>query len=285
MNCNETNFEDRYTKIKTTYEMIKEIKNILSEYSEKYRNFSEDIKVEYKSLVECCYSFEKILLIECYTFMEQFIKFFIYKLLKKDTNDNSYVNSFINHKLNEEKFSPNIKIQEIKKMLNEFFNLKIDFIIDDNSEKLKKYDELIRCRHIYAHNGDYLFSFENFKDTISVLQYLKWIFENYLDTKKTEYFLSFFSELKKDLNSIICLSLNLKKNKDNPDAKNKIMLKIEEFSSKIIECKNLYSDKLENIDNVDLLNEFFYLINNIKFENTLLNKFDSLQEYAQDFNL
>ena len=77
----------------------------------------------------------------------------------------------------------------------------------------------------------------------------------------------------------------LKKNKDNPDAKNKIMLKIEEFSSKIIECKNLYSDKLENIDNVDLLNEFFYLINNIKFENTLLNKFDSLQEYAQDFNL
>lgn len=285
MNYNEINFEDRYIKIKATHEMIKEIKNSLSEYSEKYRSFSKEINIEYKSLVECCYNFEKILLIECYTFMEQFIKFFIYKLLKKDNNDNTYVNSFINHKLNEDKFSPNIKIQEIKKVLNEFFNLKIDFIIDDNSEKLKKYDELIRCRHIYAHNGDYLFSFENFEDTISILQYLKWVFEHYLDTSKTKDFSSFFSKLKKDLCSIMCLSSNLKKNKDNSNVKNKIILKIVEFSSKIIEHKKVYSYKLEDMDNVDLLNNFFSLISNIKSESDLLSNFDSLQEYAQDFNL
>lgn len=285
MNCSEINFEDRYIKIKEIYTMIGEIKDSLSEYREKYRIFSEEIKVEYKSLLECFDSFQKILLIECYTFMEQFVKFFIYKLLEKDNNKNNYVNSFINHKLNEEKFSPNIRIQEIKKTLKEFFNLKIDFIIDDNSEKLKKYNELIRCRHIYAHNGDYLFSFENFEDTISILQYLKWVFEHYLDTSKTKDFSSFFSKLKKDLRSIMCLSSNLKKNKDNSNVKNKIILKIVEFSSKIIEHKKVYSYKLEDMDNVDLLNNFFSLISNIKSESDLLSNFDSLQEYAQDFNL
>ena len=285
MNCSEINFEDRYIKIKEIYTMIGEIKDSLSEYREKYRIFSEEIKVEYKSLLECFDSFQKILLIECYTFMEQFVKFFIYKLLEKDNNKNNYVNSFINHKLNEEKFSPNIRIQEIKKTLKEFFNLKIDFIIDDNSEKLKKYNELIRCRHIYAHNGDYLFSFENFEDTIYILQYLKWVFEHYLDTSKTNDFSSFFSKLKKDLRSIMCLSSNLKKNKDNSNVKNKIILKIVEFSSKIIEHKKVYSYKLEDMDNVDLLNNFFSLISNIKSESDLLSNFDSLQEYAQDFNL
>lgn len=285
MNCSEINFEDRYEKIKEIYRMINEIKNSLSEYRENYRNFSKEIKVEYNSLLECFDSFQKILLIECYTFMEQFVKSFIYRILEKDKNINKYVNSFINHKLNEEKFSPNIRIQEIKKTLKEFFNLKINFIIDDNSEKLKKYDELIRCRHIYAHNGDYLFVFENFKDTITILQYLKWVFENYLDTNKKEKFLLFFSELKKYLKIIKNLSLKLKENKDDPNIKNKLIQKIKEFLSKIIECKNSYSDKIENIDSIDLLKEFFSLISSIKFENNLLEKLDSLQEYTQDFSL
>jgi len=177
---------DRLKDIKLHYDQVKELRNSFSEKRSKYRTVANILKFNFRSLERSYKEFEKSLLINCYTFMEQLIKSYIYHLLEKGTNENSYINNFIENKINSDKFSPNVKLETIKKILTEELGVRLEFLIVIENSKIEKYDELIKSRHKYAHSGNYYFDFYNFKEVIEVIEYLR--FEIYSDIEcKGEY--------------------------------------------------------------------------------------------------
>lgn len=196
MTCRNIDFNDRLSEIKEHYRMVKEIRDSLAEKRSKYRQFADDIEIDQQSLFKCCDNFEKSLLINRYTFVEQCFKSFVYNVLEKDFNKNEYINSFLNNKLSEDKFSPNVDLDSMRKIIKEFFNVNIEFVVDLNSDKVKKYKELIKTRHRYAHRGIYDFDFKNFKEVIEMMDFLKYIFDLYLKENNKVEFASLLSKIK-----------------------------------------------------------------------------------------
>lgn len=163
--------EDRIAELLSNYQYVVNIRNSLSDNRSKYRDFAKSINLDFQSLQACCDTFERNLLIDIYTFAEQLFKNFYYQLVEKDRSENEYINTFINEKLKPDRFSPNVKYEEIEKNISKELVGEFRFIINVNREEIKSYNELIRSRHAYAHRGRY--SFENeFMDVINVERYL-----------------------------------------------------------------------------------------------------------------
>lgn len=267
------NSEERLTDIKLHYNQFKELRDSFSEKRSEYRKLASSLNLNFSSLERSYQDFEKSLLINCYTFMEQLIKNYIYHLLEKGSNKNNYVNNFIDNKINSEKFSPNVKIESIKKILSEELGVNINFLIKIEKYKIEKYNELVKSRNRYAHSGNYDFNFYNFEDVIDVIEYLRFeIFSNInnesnynkfkLLLKKTReninkfnkcgnksrpYLKKIMKEIKKDLPKIFLISENLKINNV------KLIKKISEDLSKIkkIDLRS-YNKSLQILNSIEL---------------------------------
>lgn len=257
MTCRNIDFDDRLNEIKEHYKMVEEIKNSLAEKRSKYREFAENIKIDQQSLFECCDNFEKSLLINCYTFMEQCFKSFIYNILEKDYSDNEYINSFINNKLSEDKFSPNVNLDNMKKIVREFFNINVDFLVDLNSDKVKKYIELIGARHRYAHRGIYDFDFENFKGAIEIIGFLRYIFDLYLKEKNEVNFSKLLYQIKNICIEIIKIKDILLKKEVPKEKKDEKKKKLEEKIKNLKESYKIFYEKYNNGENVILLKNLY----------------------------
>ena len=164
---------ERLEEIKKLYNQVKEINESFADNRKKYREISQELLISFSSLEEGVKRFEYSLLIECYTFLEQIVKNYFYLLLKKGKSNNEHLNVFLEKKINPEKFSPNVKYELLKKMLKEELGIEFNFLTLLTSELRTKYDELINQRHHYAHSGKYFFQFDNFKDIIDILEYIR----------------------------------------------------------------------------------------------------------------
>lgn len=160
----------RLQEIEKHFQQVEEIRNSLAEYRAKYRKLSAEIKIDSNSLLTCCETFERSLLINCYTFSEQLTKNLIYELIQKDKHCNQYVNMFIDHKVPDDKFSPNVYINQMQSIVRELHK-EFKFTLPNNLPEFAVYDEMVRCRHRYAHKGIYAFDFDNFGSVIKVLSY------------------------------------------------------------------------------------------------------------------
>ena len=169
--------EMRLNDLKDNYQMVIELRVSLSEKRNKYRKFANIIKLDPNSLLTSCDIFERSLLLNCYTCSEQLVKNFIYEVIEKDRHRNIYLNLFINNKVNENTFSPRIKLNEIEQIISKSLIEGFKFPISKNNIKIKKYNEMIKARHKYAHSGLYDFDYQYFDNVIEVIEYLVFIFE------------------------------------------------------------------------------------------------------------
>jgi len=166
--------EEEINKLKEKYEKVEAVINSRREQRGKYRTFSQNINLAFEYIDDCIDSYEFSLLISCYTLSEKLFKHFIYEMLDKDSHRNTYLNLFINNKINPNKFSPNVKIESINKELSNYKD-KYELLLSKTHTSLKKYDEMINARHKYAHANNYPMRFEDYKEVIFTIEYL--IFE------------------------------------------------------------------------------------------------------------
>lgn len=196
--------KERLKEIKKLYKQVEEMTESFADNRKKYRAVSKTLSIEFSSLEESIKRFEYSLLIECYTFLEQIVKNYFYLLLKKGRSNNEYLNVFLEKKINPEKFSPNVKSEVLKKILIEELGIEFKFLTLLNGELITKYDELINQRHHYAHSGKYFFQFDNFKDIIDILEYIR--FELLLTQKqrnKYKVLLKDISEFKDNIKKML----------------------------------------------------------------------------------
>lgn len=252
---------ERINDINNQYKNVVEIKNSLSDNRGAYRKFAEYIKIDDQALFRCCTEFERSLLINCYTLVEQYFKSCVYFLLEKDNHENKYINRLINNKLPDSKYSPNIRLEDLEKQIKEFFEIDFKFILSKKTEALKKYEDLIKSRHAYAHKGIFNFSFDNFKDVILALEYIKYEIAFILDDDvKRIKFQEIFKNLKEFKNirgSLNSLKNSKKEKKVNARAIAKSEIK--KIKDIIIELKEIIDLKSE----IEILKDYFLLLNKI----------------------
>lgn len=233
--------EERLNDIRLHHRQIKELKNNYSEKRSKYRKMASILKFDYMSLERSLKEFEYSLLINCYTFMEQLVKNYIYQTLQKGTHKNAHINKFIDNKINPEKFSPNVTFENIKKILTEELDINLEFLIPVNKSQIEKYNELVKSRHKYAHSGKYDFDFKVFEEVIDLLEYLR--FEMYSSIKKE----NDYNELKSIIKNYQKKLGKLKKTEPVPqDYLKKIVEDLRKDIDKAIRlCEILELDKIE----------------------------------------
>lgn len=163
---------ERLEEIKTNYVQVKQIKNSLADHRDKYRELTTVVDIDQTALMVCLDYFERALLINCYTFSEQLVKNFVYEILGKDRHTNEYLNLFLNSKIPKEKFSPNASTEKIERLVSSELFSGFKFVLNKTNESIKKYDEMIKSRHKYAHRGIYDFDFGNFDAVIDVLEFI-----------------------------------------------------------------------------------------------------------------
>lgn len=225
--------EKKLEEIQDDYHNICLLQNSLSDHRRKYRRFSEEIELDFSVLDECIKRYQNSLLISCYTFSEQITKNVIYELIEKDNNNNIYLNNFLNNKINPDKFSPNVKSTELLKIIRELDN-EFNFILS-NHKDFNKYDDMVRCRHLYAHANNYSFQFEQFETVIDILEYIN--FEFTLLTRDPD--------LRKDI------SLQYKKLKDLTKSIGKSHTETI-HNPKLVECKNVIEDFINKIESTNM---------------------------------
>lgn len=170
------NYDERIEKLKRDIKYVKSIKNALSQSRSEFRRFSQNIDLSFKALMHCFDSYERTVLIDAYTLSEQLIKNSYYYLLEKDLSS-QYLKQFLNSKLPREKFSPNVKYSEIIKNMKSDLKPNFSFLIGEENDNVKSYNELINERHRYAHTGNYLFQFERIDEAVVTIEYLYKEFE------------------------------------------------------------------------------------------------------------
>lgn len=249
----EFNSKERLENIKELYQQIIEINNSLSEKRAKYRKVANILKIDYFILERSFKEFEHSLLISCYTFSEQLIKNYFYLLLNKGKHENLYLNNFLESKISNSKFSPNVTFQKIKKLFREDLNLEFDFMINIDKNLINKYDELVSSRNRYAHSGTYDFDFNNFEDVINMLEFLR-----------TDFFIRInfpyeYEKIKRLFKEIYYIISCLKKAGIN---KTYLSIKVKELRKRICQLdKNI---KKLNLNKIYLLNKEFDKINKLK---------------------
>lgn len=253
-NC-QIDSNDWLGSITEQYNQVREINDSIAEHRAEYRKFSNLIGINDKALLKCCKCFEWSLLINCYTFAEQLSKNLFYTLIGKDAHCNQYVNNFINNKVPNGKFSPNVQIDGLEKLVKELDD-KFKFILPKKIKEFTIYDEMVKARHTYAHRGTYMFDSSNFSDVINVLYYIK--FELMVVEKYSNKRLDFQNNIK----DILDLTQSINKKRKHRCAPNEIHELLKSIKLKCKELKKRYQDILDNSDGT-LLNTFFQILYNI----------------------
>lgn len=164
--------EDRIQQVYEKYQYVCGVEESLADYRSEYREFASKVDLEFSYLEECCRTFKKNLLIDIYTFSEQLFKNFYYEMIEKDGHSNNCLNSFINNKLPVERFSPNVKYKNIQNSICNELIPGFSFVLKEQVEEIKKYNNLIGARHQYAHTGDFMYEYKDYYDVILVEKYL-----------------------------------------------------------------------------------------------------------------
>ena len=146
-------FETRFSQLKNQIDYLNNINESMSEKREKYRLFAQENSIDFISLETCCRMFERTVLIDAYTLSEQLVKSLYYELIEKDRHENDCLNKFINSKVNSDKFSPNVKYNEIEKRLKQDLLSDFKFIYSKSSDEIQSYNSMVDARHKYAHSG------------------------------------------------------------------------------------------------------------------------------------
>lgn len=209
---------ERLEDIDKHYENVKQLKDSLADYRDKYRDFSEEINLNIRTVESCIDTYEKSLLISCYTFSEKLMKNLIYHMIDKGNHSNEYTNKFIDNRVPSNRYVPDVRINEIEKkvsVLEEGFKL----ILSQKLHEFNIYNEMIRVRHTYAHAYNYLFDFDNFKLVIKVLKYLSFECHLLIDcNEKRKTISNSLQEIKK-LSLDISKVKREKRSKKNPKIK------------------------------------------------------------------
>lgn len=177
-----TEFEERLRNISAKIDKAEILYESLSINRKKYREFANEIDIDF-SVLETAFNFyDSSLLIDIYTFCEQLLKKFIYNVLdaENDDLDNKHVYKFINAKLSKEKFAPDGKIEKINEHFKNYIYMegygikKISLIkIPSYDIQFNSYDKLIKHRHNYAHTGNNSgFDLELIKDGFKVAEFI-----------------------------------------------------------------------------------------------------------------
>lgn len=257
MKIHEFEAEERLSDIRKNYIQVKEIKDSLSEYRDKYRILSRDVNIEQESLLQCCDFFERTLLINCFTFSEQLVKNFVYEILEKDRHQNTFLNRFIDNKIPKDKFSPNVSYSSIKKLLSNELCSGYEFSLKDGKNCFRIYDDMVKSRHTYAHSGIYNFDFNNFEIVIQVLEFLyselKMLLENNMDYRKE--YQKLFLDIENST-SRICNIFN-SGNKENFRAYGKNLNNLKS------DCSKFISKYYESLRNVKLFNPILDKVSDI----------------------
>lgn len=172
MQIYDLDFETRFSQLKNQIDYLNNINESMSEKREKYRLFAQENSIDFISLETCCRMFERTVLIDAYTLSEQLVKSLYYELIEKDRHENDCLNKFINSKVNTDKFSPNVKYNEIEKRLKQDLLSDFKFIYSKSSDEIQSYNSMVDARHKYAHSGSYLFNNNQFNDVVAVIDYL-----------------------------------------------------------------------------------------------------------------
>jgi hypothetical protein len=167
-----TDFDERLNLLRQNQAYINEINNSLVDHRDLYRNFSSELSISQESILECCDSYQRTLLIDCFTFSEQLVKSFIYHLIDKGNYTNNFLKYFINNKVPEDRFSPNVKFSAIQNNIKSQISTDFKFILNSNNDYIKTYDEMVKARHSYAHSGSYTFNLSHYSDVIKALEYI-----------------------------------------------------------------------------------------------------------------
>lgn len=212
MKIYELDVVDRLECLEQNFSMVTEIKNSLSENRAEYRSLANNIGISQESLMVCCDNFERSLLIECYTFSEQLVKNSFYRMIEFDNNNNEYVKSFIKNKVSKARFSPNVKFEEIEKMIKNQLFTDFKFLYPKNNSEIGLYNEMVKSRHVYAHKGIYEFQFNDFYVILNVLKYLYFelSFLNSSTSVKRREFQNKYFNLKENVKKVSDIDNNLK---------------------------------------------------------------------------
>lgn len=271
--------DEEIIEMKKHYRAIKEIVNSLADNATSYREISRDIlDIEYHNLSRIINDAEKTLLIRCYTYMEQTIKKLYYQCLKGHNQD---IDIFVNKKLPEDKFSPNVKLENLKNALVNELNINLPFI-KLNNEYAKKYDILIDARHKYSHGNNYIFIFDNYKEIISFIGLLNYIVRDYkIAPIKRQIFEEKLPELTEKLEAAKKNEASYEKIPDEHKPDYKVREREENFVEVQLKCKEIRSFlkkelKNKNIKNIDLLKKIYKKLKK-------LNKYELTNNSCEEF--
>lgn len=243
--------EDEFIKIEMNLNNVKLLKNSIADYASEYRKFSRDINVDFRVLGDCIESYERALLIGVYTYAEQLVKNFYYELLEKDRTQCISINQFVGTKLDIEKFSPNVKYNELENSIKKELVPDFQFLIKKDRDEILKYNDIIKDRHRYAHRGIYQSSIEQYKDVINAEKFITIELAMVVE-KGVEYRIRYQNDWKEIINlSKKCYGLYKQfKEKKHKQIKKQLTLKTKVLRNK---SKQLYNKYDEYIDNCGLL--------------------------------
>lgn len=164
--------EESLESLKQNFEKIERLNNSISDSTLKYRDFFNDLGIGFSIVKEIVTKAENSLLIECYTFSERLLKNTVYQCLNFDGSENEHINYFMRNKINPVKFSPNVTFQEFEKELSSLSGGEFKFVLSKSNSSVKIYDEMVKSRHRYAHANEYPIKYQDYRDSIYILEYL-----------------------------------------------------------------------------------------------------------------
>lgn len=249
----ELDVEDGFERLEENYEFVISINHSLADKRSEYREFSENIDLDFDALDNCCKSFENTILIGMYTFSEQLIKNFFYKMIGFETYTNESLNRFVESKVPKERFSPSPKYFDIENTIKKQLFKDFKYILSKDRTEITMYNEMVNSRHRYAHKGHYAFNVNNFYDILKIQKYI--YFElKMLVIHDFEYRLKFQSSYFDIKNSVFTLS---------KVDQSKIKFKSEELRqirSKCLSFFNKYNSLLADIEMLQEINEKIRLV-------------------------
>ena len=175
----EFNISDFYTDLEEISKQIErhfEILGSLADNRKQHRDFAKQIKINFKTLDIAYKLYKPSIIISIYTFVEKLLKSYIYCTL--GTGNNEAITQFINLKIPKNRFSPNLRLDDISQSIREYtpnsnvFRLLIKMFKDEESER--NFNEMVSHRHRYAHRGVFEAEYDEdgFKNIINTLYYL-----------------------------------------------------------------------------------------------------------------
>ncbi|MCI8702078.1 MAG: hypothetical protein HFE53_07185 [Turicibacter sp.] len=160
------------TSIYQSIDMLYQAKDDLDDKASTIRVALESEGVSFNAYKKCVHEARKSVLIDCYTLSEKLYKSYFYQLLGYDEDSTDAIQKFLGEKINPDKFSPNVKFQEMIKDIKKYYP-NFNPFISSTHQSINIYDEMVRDRHKYAHANNYNDrTKEQFIEILKVIEYL-----------------------------------------------------------------------------------------------------------------